>query len=84
MNKMTNKHNSQNTGLLPFPVIAAAADGDVDAINVVLQHYAGYIAVLSTKRLYDETGNPYLYVDEGIRRRLETKLITKILAFKIA
>ena len=78
------KHKFRNTGLLPFPVIRLAADGDVDAINAVLKHYEGYIAALSTKRLYDEYGNPHLCVDEGLKRRLETKLITKILTFKIA
>jgi len=79
-----NKHKSQNTILLPFPVIRMAADGNIDAINAVLKHYEGYIAALSTKRLYDENGNPHLCVDEELRRRLETKLITKILAFKVA
>ena len=47
-------------------------------------HYEGYIAVLSTRKLYDEYGNLHYCVDETLRRRLETKLITKILKFKIA
>ena len=72
------KHN-----LLPYPVVVLAAGGDVDAINAVLKHYEGYIAVLATKQLYDESGNPYLCVDEGLRRRLETKLITGILSFDL-
>ena len=67
--------------LLPYPVIVLAADGDVDAINAVLKHYEGYIAVLSTRQLHDDYGNPYLCIDEGIKRRLETKLITAILNF---
>jgi len=70
--------------LIPYPVIVLAAGGDVDAINAVLKHYEGYIAVLSTKQLFDEDGNPYLCVDEGLRRRLETKLITAILTFDAA
>ena len=44
----------------------------------------GYIAKLSTRTMYDEAGNPHLCVDEELRRRLETKLITKILTFKAA
>ena len=40
------------------------------------------IAALSTRTLYDENGVPHLCVDEEMRRRLETKLITKILDFK--
>lgn len=76
MSKKTTKHK-----LMPFPVIVLAANGDVDAINAVLKHYEGYIAVLSTVQLFDGRGNPYLGVDEGLRRRLETKLITSILTF---
>ena len=62
----------------------SAASGDVEAINRILKHYEGYIAVLSTRKLYDEYGNLHYCVDETLRRRLETKLITKILKFKIA
>ena len=51
---------------------------------MVLKHYEGYIAALATRKLYDEYGNPHYCVDETLRRRLETKLITKILAFKVA
>jgi len=81
---MSNNRTKSQVSLLPYPVIAAAAGGDVDAINAVLKHYGGYIAALSTKQLYDENGNTHLYVDEGLRRRLETKLITKILTFNVA
>lgn len=81
---MMNKNKTQNTSLLPFPVIRLAAGGNIDAINAVLKYYEGYIAVLATKRLYDENGNLHLFVDEELKRRLETKLITKILTFKVA
>lgn len=70
--------------LLSFHIIVAASAGDVEAINVVLKHYEGYIAGLSIRKLYDESGQPHYCVDETLRRRLETKLITKILDFKIA
>ena len=73
-----------NTKLLPYHTIVSAASGDVEAINRILKHYEGYIAVLSTRKLYDEYGNLHYCVDETLRRRLETKLITKILKFKIA
>ena len=42
------KHNG--SGLLPFRTIEAAAGGDVDAINKVLKHYEGYIAVTGFER----------------------------------
>ena len=68
--------------LLPFHIIKAASEGDVEAINTVLKHYEGYIASLSTRIMFDEFGQVHYCVDETLRRRLETKLITKILAFK--
>ena len=78
------KKGQKLKNLLPFSVIAAAAGGNIDAINSVLKHYEGYIATLSTQRGYDQNGIPFARVDEELRRRLETKLITKILGFKIA
>lgn len=78
---MTREQNDSR--LLPLPVIEAAISGDVEAINTVLKHYAGYIARLSMRELYDEYGNPHLCVDEELRRRLETKLITKLLTFQV-
>lgn len=82
MRKRKRQRNQEN--LLPLCIIQAASDGDVDAINVVLKHYEGYIAKLATRKLYDEEGQPHYFMDEALRRRLETKLITKVLAFKIA
>lgn len=78
------KNRTKNNRLLSYPVITLAASGDVDAINAVLKHYEGYIAALSIRQLYDESGNPHCCVDEALRRRLETKLITKILTFNVA
>lgn len=79
---MANRAKSKHD-LLPFPIIAAAINGNVDAINAVVKHYAGYITALSTRQLFDENGMPVLFVDEEMRRRLETKLITRILSFKL-
>ena len=80
---MVNKQKNSDSALLPYSMIEAAASGNVDAINAVLAHYSRYICALSTKTLYDENGVPHLCVDEEMRRRLETKLITKILDFKV-
>ena len=77
----SNSHRRGN--LLPFDVITTAAHGDVDAINAVLRHYEGYIIALSTKRLFDEQGKPYMVVDNEMRRTLETKLIVKIMQFDL-
>lgn len=80
---MANKTNRPESSLLPHSTIEAAASGNVDAINAVLRHYERYIMVLATRTLYDEVGVPHLCVDEEMRRRLETKLITKILDFDV-
>ncbi|MEA4925712.1 MAG: helix-turn-helix domain-containing protein [Syntrophomonadaceae bacterium] len=81
---MSKSRKSNNKRLLPFPVIAAASGGDIDAINKVLKHYEGYIIALSTRRFHDEYGNVHLFLDEELRRILETRLITKILTFRVA
>ena len=83
---MKNKLKSVYTGkeLLPFSVIMEASNGDVEAINDVLKYYEPYICKLSLRLIYDEAGNSYVVVDEYMRRRLETKLITKLLDFKAA
>lgn len=80
---MTNTSN-KSENLLPWGVIAAAANGDTDAICAILKHYEGYIAKLSTRTLRDEDGNTYLYVDEEIRNRLKIRLIARTLAFNVA
>jgi len=72
---------TKNKKMLPFSTIEMAASGDVDSINKVLKHYEGYIIALSTVRYYNEYGTPRYFVDDEIRRTLETKLITKILQF---
>lgn len=71
------------SNLLPYCIIELAASGDVDAINIVLKHYEGDIAELAIRKFYDECNNVHYCVDETLRRRLETKLITKILDFKV-
>ncbi len=78
------KAKPKKNELLPFSVIVSASKGDVNSINAVLKYFEKYIVALSTKTLYDEFGNKHLYVDSNVRRRLETKLITKIIKFKVA
>ncbi len=82
---MGKKNKLRNKRELPsFSIIEAASKGDVVAINQVLAHYDNYITTLSTRKLIDEYGQQHYCVDEVLRRRLETRLITKIVKFKIA
>lgn len=73
--------SSAETALVPYEVIVLASHGDVEAITAVLDYYESYIAALSARTLYDENRLPHLCVDYEMRRRLETKLITRILSF---
>ena len=75
-------NNPDERGLLPYPVILAATKGDPEAMKIVVQHYASYIARLSMRKLYDERGNVYFGVDHDIRERLQAKLMMAVLTFK--
>ena len=75
------KENSKTVEMLPLEVIAAATQGDTDALCKVLEHYDGYIAKLSTRIARDEYGNSFLFVDEEMRNRLKVRLIARTLAF---
>ncbi|HGT1699562.1 TPA: helix-turn-helix domain-containing protein [Clostridioides difficile] len=82
-----NGMNGNETGypekaLIPYSVIVAATKGDPDAMKIVLQHFSGYIARLSMRKLYDERGNVYFGVDNDIRERLQAKLMMAVLNFR--
>lgn len=74
---MTAKHP-----MIPFHVIVRAADGDIEAVNQIVRHYS-VIASRSMRPMKDEYGNTHMVVDETLRRRMETRLIAKILSFEI-
>ncbi len=76
-----NQNDYPENALVPYPVILAASKGDPDAMKMVLQHFSGYIASLSMRKLYDERGNVYYGVDEDIRERLQARLMRAILTF---
>ena len=78
---MKRKVMKQYGKLLPYRTIETAASGDVDAINSVLKYYESYIIALSTKQLSDEHGSVHFFVDDDMRRTLETNLIVRILQF---
>ena len=62
-----------------YKMILAAKSGDGEAMSRILQHYAPYIAVHAKHPFYDEYGNRYEVVDEGIRQRIEAKLLYQII-----
>ena len=59
--------------------IIAAKSGDPEAMTMILQHYAPYIAFCTKRSFYDDYGNRYEIVDEDIRQRIEVKLMIQII-----
>ena len=82
MNGTNGKYECPEVALVPYPIIVAATKGDPEAMKAVVQHFSGYIASLSMRKLYDERGNAYYGVDEDIRERLQAKLMSTVLRFK--
>ena len=69
---------------IPFSIIEKAINEDIEAIDYILAHYRNYIIRLSTRVARDENNNEYMYVDDDLRSRLESKLIYSIIKkFKI-
>lgn len=78
MNKL-----DKNVPPLQNDTILAAVSGDPLAINDVLHHYQKYIIRLSLRSNYEGGSASSVYVDEFLRRNLETKLIEKVLTFDV-
>lgn len=69
---------------IPFSIIEKAINEVIEAIDYILAHYRNYIIRLSTRVARDENNNEYMYVDDDMRSRLESKLIYSIIKkFKI-
>lgn len=68
---------------IEFSVIEKAIQGDADSINQVLFYFQPYINAQCKRKMKDEYGNTHYVTDEYMKRRMETKLITKILDFEI-
>lgn len=78
------KHCRNSKELVPYNVIEAAVQGNVEAMNAILKHYAGYITSLSSQHGFDQQGCPQSWIDETIRKRLETRLIIATLRFDLS
>lgn len=79
-----NRRHDKHRALIPYQTLVLATQGDIDAIETVIRHYKGYIITLAMKQVYDQYGDSHCIVDDVLRGRLEAKLITTILNFKIA
>ena len=65
---------------IPRHTIDGAISGNAEDLAFILGYFSGYIKKLATRTLKDEYGNEYLYVDEDMRLRLESKLMKSIVS----
>lgn len=80
---MKNKKHKEHKEPIKFEMIQAAMQGDVDSINHIISYFQPFIHARCTREFINEFGQKQYAVDEYMKRRMETKLITKILDFKI-
>ncbi len=66
-----------------FETIEMAIQGDAEAINRIVEYFQPFINSKARRKYRDEYGRIYYLPDTYMKRRMETKLITKILDFKI-
>ena len=76
---MDKRKKPLNRELPEYEVIQEAVAGNIQ----ILDHYRGYIIKKSIRKLKDEYGNTYCYVDETLRQCLENQLVKKIINFKL-
>lgn len=69
--------------LIPYSIIKKATSGNIKAIGEVIKHYEQYINKKALRPVKDDNGNTHLTIDENLKLRMQTKLIKKILNFKI-
>lgn len=63
---------------IPYRIIAAAKDGDGEAMASILSHYDDYINYYSRREGTRKNGTPRLDVNEDVRQHVTTKLIIAV------
>lgn len=66
-----------------FEAIVNAADGDIDAIEQIKNHFRPLMIKYSLRLMIDDSGKSHMILDETLLGRLETRLLTKILTFEV-
>lgn len=74
---------SKTKDLIPYEVILAAIEGNVDSINQILRYFEPYINELCKRKVKAPGKGEHYQIDEFMKLRIETELIAKILKFKI-
>ena len=83
--KKKRKRNSQynERDLIPYEVIKAATQGDVEAIEKILDHYEGYINSVSRGLYIKPNGECQYVIDRQLHDEIVVRIIEAILDFEI-
>ena len=68
--------------LIPFSVIKAAKENDLEAAEKIRKHYDSYIGSRCLQSYTDENGTRHTYVDEDLRYLAEIALYAAIFRFR--
>ena len=69
--------------ILPYEAIQEAVNGDIDAIDAVLEFYKGYIFSLSTNNRCIEGEINHCRIDFEMSELLKARLTEKIFEFEL-
>lgn len=67
---------------VPFSIIRAAKECDIEAVDFIRRHFEGYIANRCLMTYADENGETRSYVDDDLRYRAETAMLSAIFSFR--
>ena len=67
---------------VPFSMIKAAKECDIEAVDFIRRHFEGYIASHCSMTYTDENGNKRSYVDDDLRYRAEAAMLSAIFTFR--
>lgn len=68
--------------LIPFSVIKAAKENDLETAEKIRKHYDSYIGSRCLQSYTDENGTRHTYVDEDLRYLAEIALYAAIFRFQ--
>ena len=69
---------------VPFSVIEAAKENDIEAAETIRHHFEGYIASRCLRRCEGADGQIHTYVDEDLRYLAEIALYAAIFRFRFS
>ena len=67
---------------VPFSIIRAAKECDMEAVDFIRRDFEGYIASHCLITYADENGETRSYVDEDLRYRAEAAMLSAIFSFR--